>query len=344
MEEVAGRLRDERAEPLVVVQQAVAAVQQASATRAGASVGSYAEGALEALEYLEAAVSGRLPPPALTGLAALDRATGGLHRGQLCYLAASTGGGKTALAQQIAEHTASVELDAARLADRQPRRVLIFSREMRRRDLLLRVACGAAGVPTFLAMAGRISREQVELVTGHLGRLHDLPVDVHDGAECSPLDVRAEVLRAEARGGVALVVVDYVQLLDPVARDASESRQVSELSRALQKLSVECDVPVLGLSQFNRSAAGSASPDMHHLKGSSSLEQDAAAAWILQAEPLQKDADGRPVYAPTRRVALNVAKQRFGPFPITVPLVFHRSRVRFEEDTDATRFTPEEEQ
>lgn len=316
-----------------VVEAAVSRVVAAgeSASAAG-EVKSFAEIAVETWDALVAAFEGRSGMYVPTGLRGVDELlAGGLFEGQLITVAAPTGGGKTAFVQQVMAHVAAVEL-----ARNTGRRCLLFAREMDRREVFLRAACGRAGVSTGKARAGRLPEADMNALGRAMGELAKLPIDVHNAARATVLDVHAEVLRAKARGGCALVAVDYLQIMDPVHRDPSEARQLSEMTRALKGLATGEHLPVVCLSQLNRSPGKEKRPpELSDLHGSGSIEKDSDVVLFLHPESVQRDARGIPVGRDSWGVEMIVAKQRQGPFPLTAPLTFHGPRVEFSDGDSA---------
>lgn len=346
LEEAAAKLRNETVDPIEAAASASAIVAGAASAKARDSARPFSDACEAAWEIVERALGGG-PGSIRTGVPQWDRITSGLHQGQVCVLAAVTGGGKTALAQQVVEHVALAELDAATAAGVLPRRVLVFSREMQASELVLRAACGAIGVSSNVARSGKLTPHQRERLQVDLNRLSRLPVDVHDAARATVLDVRAETIRCASRGGCALVVVDYIQILDPVVRDPSEVRQITEISRGLKHgVATSLNVPVLALSQFTRAPAkGQRAPIAQDLRGSGSLENDADMIVFLHADAEEKDAHGAPKRVPMQELSLIVAKQRNGA-PDNGRLVFDRDHVRFkslEEMPRAHRAAHEEQ-
>lgn len=284
--------------------------------------------AVELWEDLEALLA-RGSRAVLTGLPSLDGTEdregllGGLHSGQLVCLAAPTGGGKTALAMQVAEHVA-----------RGGRPVLVVSQEMPARELLTRLAAAKAGLPASRARAGRFGSGEMERFGEALEDLARLPLEILDTGRATPSDVRAQALRLKAlRGDLGLIVVDYLQILRPDHRDPNPVRQLEEMSRDLKTIPVEAGCPLLLLSQFNREPARAArEPQLHDLRGSGSIENDADVVIFLHAGPPPKDPDtGEQLPRPDREPTdLIVAKHRQGSTG-RAKLIFDRPSTRFEE-------------
>lgn len=247
------------------------------------------------------------------GVAALDApsALGGLTGGALYVLAADTGSGKTTLAWQAAEATACAGL-----------RVIVYSQEMPGPELMLRVAGSLVGLSTAQLRASAISEGQLADLAAAMGQLAQLPIEIRDSGDATPDKIRAEVLAERARGGLGLVVVDYLQILEvgPDQRKAPTPEQLSYATKTLKRTAVRARVPILLLSQFNRGRDTASKPMLKDLKGSGSIEQDADAVVFLH-----HDGDSTTAI---------VAKHRHGP-PGEYTLRWDRARGRFEDRDDA---------
>jgi replicative DNA helicase len=243
------------------------------------------------------------------GVAALDapEALGGLTGGALYVLAADTGSGKTTLAWQAAEATATVGL-----------RVLVYSQEMPGPELMLRVAGAMVGLSTAQLRAATLTEQQLADLAAAMGRLAQMPIEIRDSGDATPDKIRAEVLAERARGGLGLVVVDYLQILEvgPEQRKAPTVEALSYATKTLKRTAVRARVPILLLSQFNRGRDTASKPLLKDLKGSGSIEQDADAVVFLHH-------DGDTTIAV-------VAKHRHGP-PGEYTLRWDRARGRFED-------------
>lgn len=251
-----------------------------------------------------------------------DGILGGLHGGQLIVLAAPTGGGKTSWALNVAEHVA-----------RSGRRVLLFSQEMPRVELIFRFACGACGVPAVRARKARLSKDELLALHAEGQKLRHLPISVEDSGRATVADIRDQVLRTLDAGDCGLVVVDYLQKLKPVKRDPSEVRQLEEMTGELKSIAQEGRVPVLLLSQYNREGgkkAQAARPSRYDLRGSGSIENDADVILFLHHEPPDTDDEGRPKWPKVSRCTLIVDKHRQGDVG-DVEMEFDRPRTRFRE-------------
>ena len=228
-----------------------------------------------------------------TGYGDLDRLTGGLQPSDFIILAARPSMGKTALALNI---TANVALRGAKEGDA-PKRVAFYSMEMSRSQLLQRMICTEADV------------DNDELCPGP----DTTCIYINDTPGLSILEVRDSARQLKNEGGLDLIVIDYLQLMQApgVRRNVTTNRQyeVSEISRGLKAMARELNVPVLALSQLSRSVElrQVKRPILSDLRESGSLEQDADIVMFLYRENYYKNEE------PSRITELNVAKHRNGP-------------------------------
>ncbi len=264
----------------------------------------------------------------LTGVASgfkdLDALTWGFQRQEMIVLAARPSAGKTSLALNFAE--------AAALPRRgEPVRTLIFSLEMSAAQLALRMLCSRAKVNLKLLRDGLLSKngaEQQNLLVA-ADEFTKAPLFIDDSSHLTIMQLRAKARRLQARGKLGLIVVDYLQLLAPSDPKTPREQQVAEVSRGLKALAKELDVPVVVLSQLNRSSEKeNRTPRLSDLRESGSIEQDADVVLML-ARP--KDADDKFQVA-ADSMDLVVAKQRNGPVG-ELKLTFLRDITRFENYT-----------
>ena len=264
----------------------------------------------------------------ITGLAThyedLDGITSGLQPSDLVILAARPGMGKTAFALNIAEN-AAVEDGKV---------VGIFSLEMSREALLLRLLCSQARVDSHKLRQGFLGREDCEKITAASATLGESQLFIDDTPALSLHEMRAKARRLEQRHGkLDLLVVDYLQLMAaaPVGggrRYENRTQEVSAISRGLKALAKELRVPVLALSQLSRapeSRGGDHRPQLSDLRESGSIEQDAdVVMFIFREEVYNRDNPELEGQA-----ELLVAKQRNGPTG-KIDLAFLKSFTRFE--------------
>src|SRR5581483_5363311 len=178
-----------------------------------------------------------------TGFYKFDEMTGGLHAGDLFILAARPSMGKTALALNIAHHVAT-KTDKGSVA--------IFSLEMSKESLLTRMLCAAARVDSHRFRAGYLTAEERKRLSGTLSHLVEAPLYIDDTAGVHLMDMHAKLRRLQSERRLALVVVDYLQLMSGRGRFENRNQEVSALSRGLKLLAKELHVPMLVLSQLSR--------------------------------------------------------------------------------------------
>jgi len=262
-----------------------------------------------------------------SGFADLDELTTGFRPGDLIIIGGRPSMGKTALGLNIAQHVA-LEL-------REP--VAIFSLEMSKEQLALRMLCSEAMVDSNSVRKGFIRKDDWHKLTSAAGRLADAPVYIDDSSATSVLEMRAKArrLKTEHHGGLGLVVVDYLQLMRSRGNFERREQEISEISRSLKALAKELRLPVIALSQLNRGVetrGGNKNPTLADLRESGAIEQDAdVIIFIYRDEASNKDASdskGKAVKA-----VIDVAKQRNGPTD-KLNLTFLSYCTRFVEATD----------
>ena len=254
----------------------------------------------------------------------LDNMTSGLQRSDLVIIAARPSMGKTAFALNIAENAAVKDSKV----------VGVFSLEMSREALLLRLLCSNAQVDSHKLRTGFLGRDDYTKLVEALGRLADAPIFIDDtpGITVSEMRAKARRLQHQMSGRLDLIIVDYLQLMaggagGGKARYENRTQEVSAISRGLKLLAKELRVPVIALSQLSRapeSRGGDHRPQLADLRESGSIEQDAdVVAFIFREE----------VYDPKPEnegfAELIVAKQRNGPTG-KLDLAFIKRSTRFE--------------
>src|SRR5436190_7293062 len=177
-----------------------------------------------------------------TGFLKLDELSGGMHGGDLFILAARPSMGKTALALNIAQHVAL----------RNKQAVAIFSLEMSQESLLTRLLCATARVDSQRFRGGYLTPEERRRLNEALQELVKAPLFIDDTAGLTLMDMHAKLRRLKAERSLALVVVDYLQLMSGRGRYENRNQEVSALSRGLKMLAKELNVPMMVLSQLNR--------------------------------------------------------------------------------------------
>jgi replicative DNA helicase len=254
-----------------------------------------------------------------TGFTDLDSMTSGLQAGELIIVAGRPSMGKTAFSINIAENVA--------LDSKLP--VAIFSMEMGASQLALRMLGSVGKLNQHDLRTGRLQDDDWGRLTHALGKLNDAPIYIDESAALSALEVRARSRRLHRKyGGLGLIVVDYIQLMSSNAGKASENRatEISEISRSLKSLAKELNVPVVALSQLNRSLEQRPNkrPVMSDLRESGAIEQDAdLILFIYRDEVYNSDSPDKG------KAEIIIGKQRNGPIG-KVELAFRGEYTRFD--------------
>ena len=254
-----------------------------------------------------------------TGYTDLDRMTSGLQPGDLVIVAGRPSMGKTAFSINIAENVA--------LESNKP--VAIFSMEMGATQLAMRMLGSVGKLNQHDLRTGRLQDDDWGRLTHALGKLNDAPLFIDESAALSALELRARSRRLHRQHGeLGLIVVDYIQLMSSNAGKASENRatEISEISRSLKALAKELHVPVVALSQLNRSLEQRPNkrPVMSDLRESGAIEQDAdLILFIYRDEVYNADSPDKG------KAEIIIGKQRNGPIG-KVELAFRGEYTRFD--------------
>jgi len=253
-----------------------------------------------------------------TGFTDLDRMTSGLQEGDLIVIAGRPSMGKTSLALNIGEHIA--------LSLKMP--VAIFSMEMGATQLAMRIMGSTGRLDQQRIRTGRLSNEDWERLSSALGRLNDAPIHIDETPALNALELRARARRLSRQygGRLGAIVVDYLQLMQAVGEGENRATEISEISRSLKALAKELKVPVMALSQLNRSLEQRPNkrPVMSDLRESGAIEQDADVILFIYRDEVYNPE------TPDKGVAeIIVGKQRNGPIG-TVRLTFLGEFTRFE--------------
>ncbi len=259
-----------------------------------------------------------------SGFKDLDAMTFGFQRQEMIVIAARPSMGKTSFALNIAEAAAMPKKG-------DPVTVLVFSLEMSSSQLALRMLCARSRVNMKLLRDGLVSRDGREV--NALGQTAEefkrAPILIDDSSNLTIMELRAKARRIHARKKLGMIIVDYLQLLNGSDPRSPREQQVAEVSRGLKALAKELDVPVLVLSQLNRSSEKeNRTPRLSDLRESGSIEQDADVVLMLSRP---KDADEKFQTA-AGAADLIVAKQRNGPVG-DLKLTFLQEITRFENFT-----------
>ncbi len=264
----------------------------------------------------------------ITGLAthysALDEMTSGLQRSDLAIIAARPSMGKTAFAMNIAENAA--------IEDQQV--VGVFSLEMSREALLMRLLCSQARVDAHKMRTGSLWQDDTKKVVRAMEQLAHAPIYIDDTPGVSVSEMRAKARRLkQSQGRLDLIIVDYLQLMSGGGkRFENRTQEVSAISRGLKALAKELSVPVIALSQLSRapeSRGGDHRPQLADLRESGSIEQDADLVMFIFREEVYRQDDPEL----QGRAEIIIAKQRNGPIG-KIRMAFLKSCTRFETMVD----------
>jgi replicative DNA helicase len=257
-----------------------------------------------------------------TGYNDLDKLTAGLQPAELIIVAGRPGMGKTAFALNIAANAAFTGAGVA-----------VFSLEMAKEQLVLRMLCSEARVDSSKVRSGYLGERDFPQLAKAAGRLHEAPIYIDDTPAISVLELRAKARRLvrDRSKKIGLIVVDYLQLMRGMGTASNREQEISEISRSLKALAKELSVPVIALSQLNRRVEdrGDRRPMMSDLRESGAIEQDSdVIIFIYRDEVYNKSDESKKGLA-----EIIVAKQRNGPID-TVNLTFLNEFTRFENYTE----------
>jgi replicative DNA helicase len=260
----------------------------------------------------------------LTGFGEIDHITSGLQTSDLVILAARPSMGKTALALNIAIHVAL----------RQKLPVAIFSLEMAKEQLALRVLCSEASVDQQRIRHGDVGDDELERLVRATETLYHAPVYIDDSASMNVLEMRGKARRLQAElRGLGLIVVDYLQLMHGHGRYENRTQEISQVARGLKSLARELRVPVLALSQLSRAVElrSPRRPMLSDLRESGSIEAEAdVVAFIYRPAYYGEEELKRAEYSLEDQsiTEVHVAKQRNGPVG-TAKLAWIGQYIRF---------------
>ena len=270
-----------------------------------------------AMEDLEAAQNrGASLAGVSTGFLDVDNLLSGLQKGNLIVIAARPGVGKSSLATNLARNVA---VDARE-------RVAMFSLEMSRWEIGMRLLCSEAGVSWDAIKNHRVRSEDWSKITQAAERLHDAPLTVIDSGNVTLVDIRAKARRLASReSGLGLLIVDYLQLMSHHQRIENRQQEIAEISRGLKLLAKELNIPVIAVSQLNRDPERRQNkrPQLSDLRESGAIEQDADIVMFIHRDDASEDPAVRG------KTDLIVAKHRNGR-TATIELTWRAHLTKFE--------------
>jgi replicative DNA helicase len=239
-----------------------------------------------------------------TGFEDLDKLTGGFRDGNLIVVAARPSMGKTALALCMAEHVALAE----------DKTVAMFSLEMSGEELTQRLLCSVAMVDASRMRSGRLSPDDWPRVSQAADRLSKANIFIDDSEGMTVAEMRTKARRLKAQHGLGLVIVDYIQLMEGAPnlrrRDENRVQEISAISRGLKMMARDLEVPIIVVSQLNRSpdARNDKRPMLSDLRESGAIEQDADMVLLIYRDDYyEPDSESKGI------AEVNVAKHRNGP-------------------------------
>ncbi len=265
-----------------------------------------------------------------SGFTKLDELTTGFQSGDLIIIGGRPSMGKTAFSLNIAQQVA--------INQKEP--VAIFSLEMAKEQLMFRMLCSEAKVDSNKIRKGFIVKEDWHKLTSAAANLAEAPIFIDDSSGTNVLEMRAKARRLKVEHGLGLIIVDYLQLMRGRGKSERREQEISEISRSLKGLAKEIRVPVIALSQLNRSVetrTGNKRPTLADLRESGAIEQDAdVIIFLYRDEVYNKDSDKNKGLA-----EIIVAKQRNGPTG-DIPLSFLSYCTSFENYSDREIYDTQE--
>lgn len=290
--------------------------------RSAQSVHSISDVLHEAMDRMEARLRDDYDTGgAESGFAQFDEMTGGLHSGELIILAARPSMGKTALAMNIGEYVS--------ITQQLP--VLFVSLEMSGIELADRMLCSLARVNGHRLRNGTISSDDRERLIRKANEISQAPLFVDDSPSRTVSEIAAAARRIKRReGSLGLIVIDYLQLIEPDNSRDPRQEQVAKIARRLKGIARELEVPLLCLSQLNRQAEDSKDhrPRLSHLRESGAIEQDADVVMFVHREEYYHRGDERAQFAGQAEII--ISKQRNGPIG-DVELTWEADFTRFSD-------------
>lgn len=261
-----------------------------------------------------------------TGYADLDNLSAGLHPGDFVVVAGRPSMGKTGLGLNIMENIA---IDSKKS-------VAMFSLEMSKQQIALRLLCSKARINAHKMRTGRLRDQDWPKLSGAVGPLSEAGIYIDDTPNIGILELRSKARRLKARDDIQLLIVDYLQMMQGPRGAENRQQEIAMISRSLKGIAKELSIPVIAVSQLSRGVemrGGDKRPQLADLRESGAIEQDADMVMFVYRPEfygIEFDKDGNP----TENLAeIIVAKQRNGPTG-TIRLTFLKDYIRFENRTE----------
>jgi replicative DNA helicase len=267
-----------------------------------------------------------------SGFDSVDEKTGGFHPGEFIVIAGRPSMGKSAFALNIAETVAMSGVGVG-----------VFSLEMSKESLALRMICGRARISQHRLRSHKLRDADWSKLGNAAGPLHDAPIYIDDTGTMTALEMRAKARRLKSQRDVGLIVIDYMQMMSGPARSENRQQEMSQISRSMKGLAKELNIPVIACSQLSRMVEQRGSdkrPQLSDLRESGAIEQDADVVMFVYREEYYVRHDD-PRYAEIEGQAdIIIAKQRNGPTG-NCKLSFVKDYVRFENAAPSYRMPDE---
>jgi replicative DNA helicase len=300
-----------------ISEQRILAISDSKAASGLVPVGDVVQGSLKIIESLYDRKDAITGTP--SGYQDLDELTAGFQKSDLIIVAARPAMGKTALALSIGQFVAVNRHQA----------VAVFSLEMSKEQLVMRLLCSEARVDSGRVRNGHLSQPDFAKLVAAAGRISEAPLYIDDTAGLSVSELRAKARRLHREQPLSLIVVDYLQLMKSPAYSKNREQEISDISRNLKGLAKELNVPVIALSQLNRSLESRTDkrPLASDLRESGAIEQDAdVIMFIYRDEVYNPETESKGI------AEIIIAKQRSGPTGV-IRLAFSGQYTRFDNYT-----------
>ena len=306
--------REEAAVVLDRAEQSIFAIAEGRIRAGFVPLGELAWNSFDTIEKLQTVRSAVTGVP--TGFADIDEKTAGLQPADLVIVAARPSMGKTAFALNVAGHVGSSA----------GRTVGVFSMEMSKEQLFLRMLMSAAQIDSQRFRSGRLTASDYGRMSEAITALSATRVHIDDTPSLGVLEMRAKARRLQAEHGLDLLVIDYLQLMHGRGRFENRNQEIAAISRSLKALAKELEVPVMALSQLSRApeTRSDRRPQLSDLRESGALEQDADVVLFIFREEVYEETPENENLA-----EVIIGKQRNGPTG-SIRLAFLKQQTRFE--------------